>query len=115
MNDKEFNKYLLKVFKGSDVKYILKGRELGLEEIFSATGLMPAIAKRADQLCSLCLGYGLGASYTEKEASMLGTEVAFDDSTPVAVKLLMIYDVMQELGRGISRDKKISLDELLYD
>lgn len=115
MKHEDFKKYLVKVFKAEDVRYMLRGRELGLEEIFSESGLLPAIAKRADQLCSLCLGYGIGASYKEKEASMLGTEVTFDTTTPPAVRLLMIYDVMQEIGKGISSDKKITLDELLYD
>ena len=115
MKHEEFKKYLVKVFKAEDVRYMLKGRELGLEEIFSDTGLMPAIAKRADQLSSLCLGYGIGASYKDKEASMLGTEVSFDETTPPVVRLLMIYDIMQEIGKGVSSDKKITLDELLYD
>ena len=115
MKTEEFNKYLVKVFKAEEIKYTLKGRELGLEEIFSTTGLMPAIAKRADQLSSLCLGYGIGATFKDKEASMLGTEVTFDADTPSALRLLMIYDVMQELGRGAPKDKKISLDEFLYD
>lgn len=115
MKHEEFKKYLIKVFQSEDVRYILRGRELGLEEIFSECGLMPAIAKRADQLSSLCLGYGIGASYKDKEASMLGTEVHFDETTPAVVRLLMIYDVMQEIGKGKTADKKITLDELLYD
>lgn len=111
----KLNDYLVKIFKEEQTKFTLKGRELGLEEIFSTTGLMPAIAKRADQLSSLCLGYGIGASYKDKEASMLGTEVTFDPDTPIAVRILMLYDVLQELKRGSSSEKKVSLDELLYD
>ena len=34
MKTEEFNKYLVKVFKAEETKYTLKGRELGLEEIF---------------------------------------------------------------------------------
>ena len=112
---KDVNTYLIKIFKEEEIKFTLRGRELGLEEIFSSTGLMPAIAKRADQLSSLCLGYGIGAGFKDKEASMLGTEVTFDPDTPIAVRLLMIYDVMQELKKGSSQEKRVSLDELLYD
>jgi intracellular multiplication protein IcmS len=115
MKIKEFNECLVKIFKEEGTKFTLRGRELGLEEIFSPSGLMPAIAKRADQLSSLTLGYGIGATYKEKEASMLGNEVDFDPDTPIAIRLLMIYDVMQELRGEASVDKKISLDELLYD
>lgn len=115
MSGLEFVKPLLKVLKSDGLKYYLKSREISVEEIFSATGLMPAIAKRADNMCSLCLGYGLGVGFRDKEASMLGLEAEFDDAAPLALKVLFTYDVMEELRRNSASDKKIVLDELLYD
>ncbi len=52
------------------------------EEVFSPTGLLPALARRADQLCSLCLGYGLGATFEESQGTILVFKVVFDDITP---------------------------------
>ena len=41
-------------------QYLVKGEPIPYEKVFSPTGLLPAIMRRADQLCSFCLGYGLG-------------------------------------------------------
>ena len=107
--------HLKTVIHASDKKFTLKGRDIDLEEMLAETGLLPAIAKRADQLASLCLGYGIGVSFTEKERSMLGTSVAFDDATPLPLRLLFLYDVILDIGKGATPGAKISLDELLYD
>ena len=41
-------------------KFTLNDNFISLDEVFSDTGLLPALSRRADQLCSLCLGYGIG-------------------------------------------------------
>ena len=41
-----------------NAKFYLNDRFVSFDEVFADTGLLPAIARRADQLCSLCLGYG---------------------------------------------------------
>lgn len=85
------------------------------KDVFLDTGLLPAIAKRADQLCSLCLGYGIGISFDEEEKSRLGIRVKFDDITPNVLRVMMMTDVICELIQsGASRDRT-ALDELMYD
>ena len=36
--------------------FTLKGRPISYAEMFSTSGILPGLAKRADQLSSLCLG-----------------------------------------------------------
>lgn len=96
-------------------KFYLNDRLIGFEEVFSLTGLLPAIARRADQLCSLCLGYGLGVSFTDAENALLGTTVVFDDVTPNVLRLLCMTDVLNELIQGSPSSDYTPLDELLYD
>lgn len=108
-------KHCIALAKAMQAEYVLKDREVTYEEIFSDHGLLPAIAKRADQLCSLCLGYGIGATFEEKAQSMLGTTVTFDDLTPQAIRLLCITDVMVELMQNKNARGRVILDELLYD
>ena len=96
-------------------KFYLNDRFVSFDEVFSFTGLLPAIARRADQLCSLCLGYGPGVTFTDAENALFGTEVVFDDITPNALRLLCMTDVVNELIQGGPSRDYTPLDELLYD
>lgn len=98
-----------------NAKFYLNDRFLSHDEVFADTGLLPAITKRADQLCSLCLGYGLGASYEDAEGALLGTRVVFDEVTPKVLRLLCMTDVLNELIQGGPSKDYTPLDELMYD
>ena len=98
-----------------NAKFYLNDRFVSFDEVFADTGLLPAIARRADQLCSLCLGYGLGVSFDEAENAMLGTRVIFDEVTPNVLRLLCITDVVNELIQGGPSRDYTPLDELMYD
>lgn len=103
------------VARNMGAQFSLNGRPMTMEEVFSPTGLLPGIARRADQLCSLCLGYGIGLSFEDAEGSVLGTKVIFDDITPNVLRLLCLIDVLNELMRGTGRGQATALDQLLYD
>lgn len=111
----ELKKALCTIVKTFGTTFTLKGRTITAEEIFSEKGLFPAIARRADQLCSLCLGYGIGATFDEVEQSLLGVKVTFDEVTPNILRYLCITDVLQELVQAGGSGKQTALDELLYD
>lgn len=96
-------------------QFSLNGRPMTMEEVFSPTGLLPAMARRADQLSSLCLGYGIGVTFEEAEGSVSGVKVIFDDITPNALRLLCLIDVMSELMKGYPRGSSVPLDQLMYD
>lgn len=98
-----------------NAKFYLNDRFVSFDEVFSYTGLLPAIARRADQLCSLCLGYGLGVSFSDAENALLGTQVVFDEVTPNTLRLLCMTDVLNELIQGGPSRDHTPLDELMYD
>lgn len=106
---------MIKIARLMNGRYSLNGRPLTMEEVFSYTGLLPGIARRADQLSSLCLGYGIGATFEEAEGTALGVKVIFDDITPNVLRLLCLVDVLSELMRGTPRGDMTSLDQLMYD
>ena len=108
---------LCNIAKTTGVKFIFCSKPISYEEIFADTGLLPAIAQRADHACSLCLGYGIGVTFVEAEKSLLGIQVQFDDITPDTLRLVYIYDAILEIIKANeSQDKdRISLDELMYD
>lgn len=96
-------------------KFYLNSRPLNYDEVFAYTGLLPAIARRADQLCSLCMGYGLGLTFEDAPEGLVGSRVAFDEVTPNVLRLLCMTDVISEIiQNGPSKDYT-PLDELLYD
>ncbi len=103
-------------FKQRGFKFKLYGSYLSDEEVFSETGLITSLIKRADRICNVCYGYGLGVSFTEDENAILSERVSFDDATPNALRLFFIYDAVMELRDGEVKDgvTEISLDDVLY-
>lgn len=111
----ELQKGLAAIAKGLGANFTLNDRPISYEEVFADTGLLPAMARRADQLCSLCLGYGIGITFAEAEKSVLGIKVTFDDVTPNILRYLCLTDVMCELIQAGKSTTKTPLDELMYD
>lgn len=111
----DISQELIKIAKTMRVNFTLKDRGITYEEVFKDMGLLPAIARRADQLCSLCLGYGIGISFDEAEKSLLGVKVVFDDVTPNVLRFMCITDVLHELVNSAPSKDLTPLDELMYD
>ncbi len=106
---------LATVAKKIGVTFTLKSAPIALTELFSPVGLLPGLTRRADQLASLCLGYGLGAKFEDETKSLLGVRVAFDDFTPDIVRIFCITDVLYELIKTSASSTEVALDELMYD
>jgi intracellular multiplication protein IcmS len=111
----DLSKKLVTIAKSLRANFSFKERPIALEEVFSEMGLLPGLTKRANQLSSLCLGYGLGATFEESEGSLLGNKVIFDEFTPDVLRLLCITDVLNELIKNSPNRDLVSLDELMYD
>lgn len=106
---------LISIAKTMRANFSLNDKPISLGEVFDEVGLLPAIARRADQLCSLCLGYGIGISFEEADKSVLGVRVIFDDVTPNILRFLCITDVLSELIKAAPSPEVTPLDELMYD
>jgi intracellular multiplication protein IcmS len=113
--NKDISKCLAEIAKDLNAKFYLLDRMIGFDEVFSTTGLLPALARRADQLCSLCMGYGLGISFKDVEQGVLGAEVVFDEVTPLSLRLIFITDVLCELINSSPTSDYTPLDELLKE
>ncbi len=111
----DMSQQIAKIARVMGARFSLNGRPMTADEVFAPTGLMPAIARRADQLCSLCLGYGIGVTFEEAEGSVLGVKVIFDDITPNVLRMLCITDVVCELTQSTARGEMTALDQLMYD
>lgn len=109
------SKNLATVSAALGAKFSLHSKPISYAEVFSDTGLLPALARRADQLCSLCLGYGIGATFEEATGALLGIKVTFDEVTPLTLRLLCIVDVLSEMIHAAVQEELVPLDELMYD
>lgn len=111
----ELNRQLACVAEAFGTKFLLNNKNISNTEVFADTGLLPAIARRADQLCSLCFGYGIGVSFEEAEKSILGVRVVFDETTPTVLRLMCIADALNEIIQNSPDPNNTALDELMYD
>jgi intracellular multiplication protein IcmS len=111
----DMSEQMCKIARTMNARFVLNGRPMTVEEVFAPTGLLPAMARRADQLSSLCLGYGIGLSFEEAEGTVLGVKVAFDEITPNVLRLLCLTDVLCELVQPTPRGEMTVLDQLMYD
>lgn len=111
----EIQKSMGMIANAMNAKFYLNERFIAYDEVFSDTGLLPAIARRADQLCSLCLGYGIGLSFEEADKSLLGVRVIFDEVTPNVLRYMCMTDVVSELIKASPDEGRTPLDELMYD
>ncbi len=96
-------------------KFSLKGEIVDPVQVLTVKGLLPSIMRRADQLCSFCLGYGLGVDFTRADGTTLGVIVNFDDKGSSALRLLCAADVLVEIVQNSSNPQQVPLDELMQD
>jgi intracellular multiplication protein IcmS len=108
--------HLTALAKTMGLRFSLNSAPISHEEVFMEDGLFAGIARRADQLCSLCFGYGLGATFDEATGAKLNVRVKFDDQTPNTLRYLCIMDVLSEIAQhSTGTDGLTRLDELTYD
>ena len=103
------------IAKAAGMQFTFRGSPISSEEVFSEEGLLPGLAKRADQVAQLTFGYGLGITFEANESLLLGKRVKFDEYTPEAVRLLCLLDQLMDIAKAAPNAGVIALDELLYD
>lgn len=111
----DMGRALLLVAQEMRIGFVLHGKSLALEEVFSEKGLLPALLRRSDQLSNFCLGYGLGLTFDESSSARLGVIVKFNDEIPNAMRLMCATEILFELAESAADRTKIALDDLMYD
>jgi intracellular multiplication protein IcmS len=108
-------KQIMAIAKSINYKFTLRNEPITVEKAFSTVGLLPAIMRRADQLCYFCMGYGLGVTFEKAENSMLGVSVYFDKKVAISLRLLCVVDVLLEIVHSSSSNQSVPLDSLLEE
>lgn len=110
----ELHEQIENIAKVLRCNFTLRDAPISTSEVFALNGLLPSIMRRADQLCSFCLGYGLGLTFESVSGSMTGSRVIFDDASPNSLRLLCATDVLVELMQSAPTRDSTPLDELIY-
>jgi intracellular multiplication protein IcmS len=98
-----------------NIDFTLRGSNITYEEVFSPVGLLPAMAKRADQIASLCFGYGIGVDLPKQEKTTAGYTLTIRENAPPFIIALCVFDVLEEIIKNASNKQKVALDDLLYE
>jgi intracellular multiplication protein IcmS len=96
-------------------KFILRGRKLTQDEVFSDTGMLPVIVDRANKLCVLCFGYGIGVTCVDDKRTMAGRKMVVDEKAPKVLAMIFIADVLIDIASSNQSEGQVVLDELLLD
>ncbi len=106
---------LVAISQAIGCRYTLKNEPIEADQVFALTGLLPGLLRRADQLASFCLGYGLGLSFENSDKAKLGVIVRLDNHTPTVLRLLCVLDVLYEFVDRSTSPQAVSLDDLMLD
>jgi intracellular multiplication protein IcmS len=106
---------LTAIAKEMGCRYTVKGEPVTYEHVFSPSGLLPGFMRKADQLCSFCLGYGLGLTFDRSDNATLGVIVQMDANTPMVLRLLCLTDVLNEMMQQAATPEAIALDDLMQE
>lgn len=109
------SEHLVAISESLQCNFTLRDQPISAEKVFSATGLLPSIMRRADQLASFCLGAGLGCTFDDAPGTMLGTKVTMDDKISMTLRLMCATDIIIELIQTAPSREMTPLDDLMYD
>ncbi|MFM8454268.1 MAG: type IV secretion IcmS family protein [Gammaproteobacteria bacterium] len=96
-------------------RFTFKNQPISYERVFANNGLLPAIMRRAEQLCTFCFTYGLGLTFERSEAALAGVVLQMDDVIPKSLRILCALDVLIELIQQSPNSEIVALDQLAND
>ncbi len=74
----DLSKILLKLAEQRDKTFVYQGNPIALEEVFSMSGGLPILAKRANLLADFLFGESLKVYYRDDPESLTGERLEID-------------------------------------
>ena len=78
--------------------FIYQGKEVPIEEVFTARGALPLIMRRANLLCDFLFGEPLYISYRDDPEALTGERIEISEKQNAFVLVMLLYDVLEELA-----------------
>lgn len=80
-----------------DKTFQYRNKDLTLEEVFSFTGALPLLIKKANLLADFLFGRKLQVSFVTEPGSLTGERVVILPEQSSFVLVMLLYDVVEEL------------------
>lgn len=91
----------------------LENKPIDCETVLENPVLFSSIMKRADQLCSFCLGTNLNMQFNKDSNHNITVE--FNEQSSYALILLCAIEIIIEMIETAPDTNNVNLDDLLYD
>lgn len=78
-------------------KFTYQGQEVPFDKLFSPTGALPVLVRKAGLLADFLFGESLHVNYKTHPTSMTGEEVIVSDQQHAFTLVMLLYDVVEEL------------------
>jgi len=78
-------------------KFTYQGKEVPLNNLFSKTGALPILVRKAGLLCDFLFGEPLHVNYINNSKSLTGEEVVILDKQHPFTLVMLLYDTVEEL------------------
>jgi len=114
----EFLDTLYKILLALNVVFTYDEKNISYSKVFSPTGFLPSIERRAEQLLQLTARRRLGITFEEAEGSLVGTKITFEKDISWTVRLFPTLVVLLDLckdTRQYELSLVVALDSLKYD
>lgn len=111
----DISKKLAQISVEMQISFMLNDNPIPADEVFAAKGLLPAIMRRADQLCSFCLGHGLGVTFDDTSDARLGVQANFNDEVSTILRIMCATEILYELTESSPKRPIVVLDDLMFD
>ena len=113
---KQLSDSCIKYAQMKGVSFTFKNKPLSHEEVFAAFGILPGVLKRANKICSVCVGTSLGGTFPKTDRSYLGYSLELKElSLPLPFAMLFIVDVLEAVIAGKGPASTVALDEFSYE
>ena len=78
-------------------KFTYQGKEIPLDILFSKSGGLPILVRKAGLLCDFLFGEPLHVSYTSNPKALTGEDVVISDRQHPFTLVMLLYDTVEEL------------------
>lgn len=78
-------------------KFVYQGKEVPRDQLFSPTGALPVLTRKAGLLCDFLFAEPLHVNYTNNPSALTGEELVVSDRQHAFTLVMLLYDVVEEL------------------
>lgn len=92
-----YERILTELLSHHQRKFTYQGQEVPFDKLFSPTGALPVLVRKAGLLSDFLFGESLHVNYKTQPNSLTGEEVVIADAQHAFTLVMLLYDTVEEL------------------